>query len=55
MTFNEILTASGMSLKAFSDYFEIPYSTLQHWKRGERECPEYLLKLIEYKLKKERS
>jgi DNA-binding transcriptional regulator YiaG len=55
MKFNELLQQSGMTLKTFGEYFEIPYSTLQHWKRGERECPEYLLKLIEYKLKKERS
>ena len=54
MTFNELFQHSGMTAKAFSDYFEVPYSTLQHWKRGERECPEYLIKLIAYKLEKER-
>lgn len=54
MKFNEILQQSGMTLKAFSDYFEIPYRTVQNWKLGVRACPPYLLKLIEYKLKKER-
>lgn len=53
--FNEILTASGMTLTAFCDYFEIPYRTAQNWKLGVRECPEYLLKLMAYKLEKERS
>ncbi|MBR5544874.1 MAG: helix-turn-helix domain-containing protein [Clostridia bacterium] len=41
---------SGMNLKQFSEYFNIPYRTLQHWEAGDRKCPEYLLDLIEYKL-----
>lgn len=44
---------SDMSLKQFSEYFNIPYRTLQHWEAGDRKCPEYLLELIEYKLRKE--
>jgi DNA-binding transcriptional regulator YiaG len=50
----EIRTASGMSRKQFAEYFEIPYRTLQNWELGLRECPEYLLKLMEYKLKAEK-
>ena len=53
MTFNELRTAAGMSRKAFAEYFEIPARTVDHWDIGDRECPEYLLKLMEYKLKKE--
>ena len=45
----------NLSRKQFSEMFEIPYRTLQDWELGNRKCPEYLLKLIEYKLQKERS
>jgi hypothetical protein len=42
-----------MSRQEFAEFFSIPYRTLQNWELGTRECPEYLLKLIEYKLTKE--
>ena len=53
MTFNEIRQASGMNKAQFSRYFEIPYRTIQDWEYGKRKCPEYLLKLMQYKLEKE--
>lgn len=53
MTIKELREQSGMSLTQFSAFFEIPYRTLQHWEHGTRKCPEYLLKLMEYKLKHE--
>ncbi len=31
--------------------FGIPVRTIQNWEGGQRKCPEYLLKLIEFKLK----
>ena len=53
MNIKELRTASGMAQKAFAEYFGIPIDTLQNWEQGRRQCPEYLLKLIEYKLQKE--
>lgn len=53
MTFKEIREASGMSRNQFCEYFGIPYRTIQNWELGERDCPEYLLDLMVYKLKKE--
>ena len=53
MTFKEIREASGMERKVFCEYFGIPYRTIQNWELGERDCPEYLLALMEYKLKRE--
>ena len=53
MTFKEIREASGMARKAFGEYFGIPYRTVQNWELGERDCPEYLLDLMVYKLKNE--
>ena len=45
---------SGMSQRQFADYFEIPIDTLRNWEQGRRQCPEYLLNLIQYKLTKEK-
>lgn len=53
MTFKELREASGMSRKQFMDYFGVPYRTVQSWELGDRQCPVYLLELMEYKLKHE--
>lgn len=53
MTFKELREKSGMNLTQFSAYFEIPYRTIQHWEYGTRQCPEHLLKLMQYKLDQE--
>lgn len=53
MTFKELREQSGMSRSQFGEYFEIPYRTVQNWELGLRECPDYLLKLMQYKLDQE--
>ena len=53
LTLKELRQLSGMSRKEFADYFSIPYRTLQNWELNIRECPAYLLDLIEYKLENE--
>lgn len=53
MTFKELRKQSGMTQKQFAEYFGIPRRTLENWDAGANKCPEYLLKLMEYKLKKE--
>ena len=40
----------GMTQQQFGDYFEIPKRTLQDWEGGKRRIPEYLLKLLEFKV-----
>ena len=52
--FKTLRKSTGMNLKQFSEYFEIPYSTALKWEGGCRECSPYLLKLMKYKLKHER-
>ena len=37
----------------FAKYFNIPYRTIQNWEAGTRQCPEYVVELIKYKLEKE--
>lgn len=53
MTIKELRTASGMTIKALSEYLHIPYRTLQDWESGQRTPPEYIIELIEYKLRNE--
>lgn len=46
----EIRKCTGMNRRQFADYFEIPYRTVQDWELGNREMPEYLLRLMVYKI-----
>jgi len=50
MTIKELKEQSGMNITQFSKYFEIPYRTVQSWLLGDRQCPDYLIKLMHYKL-----
>ncbi len=47
----ELRDSTGMTRREFCEYFEIPYRTLQDWELGNRKMPEYLLRLMEYKIK----
>ena len=49
-----IRAQTSMSRAAFSEYFGIPYRTVENWERGERQCPDYVVSLIKYKLEKEK-
>ena len=53
MTIKELRTACGMTQKAFAEYFSIPKRSIENWEANKRKAPEYLVKLIEYKLMKE--
>lgn len=53
MTFKELRLLSGMKMTEFGQYFELPYRTVQNWEYERRNCPLYLLKLMEYKLRNE--
>ena len=53
LTFKELRKLSGMNMVQFSKYFEIPYRTIQNWDAGVRQCPDYLLKLMQYKIENE--
>ena len=50
----ELRNSTGMSRKEFCAYFEIPYRTLQDWELGNRKMPDYLLRLMAYKLEMEK-
>lgn len=54
MNIKELRTLSGMTQQAFADYFGVSKRAVESWEGGKRQCPEYLLNLMQYKLEKER-
>lgn len=52
--FKMIREQSGMNRKAFSVWLGIPYRTMQEWELGRRVMPEYVLRLIAYKVLNEK-
>ena len=54
MTYKELRKESGMNQTEFARYFNIPRRTVQNWDLGVRECPSYLIELMDYKLKCEK-
>jgi DNA-binding transcriptional regulator YiaG len=53
MTFKELRQASGMTQKEFSEYFKIPKRTVENWETEVRICNDYIIELLEYKLRNE--
>lgn len=45
---------TGMNRSVFARYFGIPYRTLQDWELGNRRVPDYLLRLMAYKIQTEK-
>ena len=41
----ELREKMGMNRREFSDYYGIPYRTVQDWEAEKRELPDYLLRL----------
>ena len=50
----ELRESTGMNRKEFCEYFEIPYRTVTEWERGTRKMPDYVLRLLAYKVKMEK-
>lgn len=46
----EMRKETGMNRREFAEYFGIPYRTVQDWELGQRKMPEYLFRLMEYKI-----
>lgn len=53
MKFNEIKKATGFTQKELAVYLDIPLRTIENWCSNKNQPPEYVIDLIEYKLKKE--
>lgn len=52
--FKKLRESTGMNRKEFCEYFEIPYMTETDWELGNRRVPQYLLRLMTYKVEMER-
>ena len=50
----ELRDRLGMNRREFSDYYGIPYRTVQDWEAEKRELPDYLLRLMIYRAEMER-
>ena len=50
----ELRKQTGMNRKEFAEYFQIPYRTITDWERGERQMPDYLFRLLAYKVRMEK-
>ena len=53
MTIKEIREAAGMTQAAFAQYVGCTKSCVEKWEYGKPDCPEYVRRLIEYKLRGE--
>ena len=51
---HRIRESTGMNRKEFAEYFGIPYPTITDWELGHRKMPDYLLRLIAYKVEMEK-
>ena len=52
--FSVIRQESGMNRTDFAKWLDIPYRTMQEWELGRRTMPEYVLRLIAYKVVNEK-
>lgn len=46
----ELRLRTGLNRKDFAIEYDIPYQTITDWELGHRRVPEYLLRLLEYKI-----
>lgn len=53
MNIKKMRAKAGMTQKQFADYFFISKRNIENWESGSRSCPEYLKRLMQYKLEKE--
>ena len=51
---HQLRQETGMNRKEFADRFYIPYRTMQDWELGNRKMPEYLLRLMAYRIRAEK-
>lgn len=45
---------SGMTQREFAAYFGIAYRSIENWEEGSRKVPDYLLRLMAYRLQIEK-
>lgn len=53
MTIKEIRALTGLTQVEFAKKYEIPIHTLTNWEQGIRKCPQYVLDLLEFKVRED--
>lgn len=51
MSIKEIRAIIGMSQADFAEKYNIPLKSIQNWEQGVRKCPQYVLELLEFKVR----
>ena len=49
-SFIAVRNMTGMNRKEFAEWLAIPYRTMQDWELGTSQVPEYVLRLVAYKV-----
>lgn len=52
-TIPELLEKHNLTMADIANTHSIPYRTVQHWNYGTRQCPTYLITLLDYYYKNE--
>jgi DNA-binding transcriptional regulator YiaG len=50
IAFTSVRKQTGMNRKEFAEWLGIPYRTMQDWELGTSQVPEYVLRLVAYKV-----
>lgn len=53
MTIKEIRDLTRLSQKDFSEKYHIPKRSIENWETGSRKCPQYVMELLEFRVKSE--
>lgn len=51
MTIREIRALTNLSQPQFCEKYRVPLPTLRKWEQGKREPPDYVIELLEFKVK----
>lgn len=51
MTIRDVRKLTNLSQPQFCDRYNIPLPTLRKWEQGKREPPDYVVELLEFKVK----
>ncbi|SCH31278.1 MULTISPECIES: helix-turn-helix domain-containing protein [Lachnospiraceae] len=52
--FKAVREQTKMNRKEFAEWLGIPYRTMQDWELGKSQVPEYVLRLVAYKVQAEK-
>lgn len=53
MTIKEIRALTGLSQPKFCQKYHIPLNTFTRWEQGKREPPDYLVELLEFRVRED--